>query len=199
MPSFRQRSDKCNLLTMPSKYKISDHQRPHFITFATVEWIDSLSRPIYKDVVVESIRYCQENKGLILYAFVIMNNHVHLIAAAREGNNLSDILRDLKKHTLKTLLDMIQNDDHTESRRNWMLLLFEAAGRKNSNNKKYQFWQQDNRPIELSTNEMMDQRLEYIHNNPVVERIVNEAEHYVYSSAINYAGGKGLLEVEFLD
>ena len=161
--------------------------------------MDELSRPIYKDVVVESIRYCQENKGLILYEFVIMNNHVHLIAAAREGNNLSDILRDLKKHTLKTLLDMIQNDDHTESRRNWMLWLFEAAGRKNSNNKKYQFWQQDNRPIELSTNEMMDQRLEYIHNNPVVERIVNEAEHYVYSSAINYAGGKGLLEVEFLD
>mgnify|MGYP003662461042 FL=1 len=94
---------------------------------------------------------------------------------------------------------MIENDNHTESRRNWMLWLFESAGKKNSNNKKYQFWQQDNHPIELSTNHMMDQRLEYLHNNPVVERIVNEAEHYVYSSAINYARGKGLLDVEFLE
>ncbi|MEQ8364637.1 MAG: transposase [Cyclobacteriaceae bacterium] len=184
---------------MSFKYSIKDHQRPHFITFATVQWVDALSRPIYKDVIIESLRFCQVNKGLILHAFVIMNNHVHLIASAKEEYNLSDILRDLKKHTSKTLLEMIENDDHTESRRNWMLWLFESAGKKNSNNKKYQFWQQDNLPIELSTNKMMDQRLEYLHNNPVVERIVNEAEHYIYSSAINYARGKGLLDVEFLE
>ena len=124
---------------MSSKYSIKDHQRPHFITFATVQWVDALSRPIYKDVIIESLRFCQVNKGLILHAFVIMNNHVHLIASAKEGYNLSDILRDLKKHTSKTLLEMIENDDYTESRRNWMLWLFESAGKKNSNNKKYQF------------------------------------------------------------
>ena len=184
---------------MSSKYKISDHQKPHFITFATVQWVDALSRPIYKDVVIESLAYCQENKGLVLFAYAIMNNHVHLIASAKDGHNLSDILRDLKKYTAKKIIDLIESDDGMESRRGWMLWLFESAGKKNSNNKKYQFWQQDNRPIELSTNEMMDQRLEYIHNNPVVERIVNEAEHYVYSSAVTYAGGKGLLEVEFLE
>ncbi|MEQ8304852.1 MAG: transposase [Cyclobacteriaceae bacterium] len=184
---------------MSSKYKISDHRKPHFITFATVEWVDALSRPIYKDVVIESLAYCQKEKGLVLFAYVIMNNHVHLIASAKEGHSLSDILRDLKKHTSKTIIDLIDSDGSTESRRGWMLWLFESAGKKNSNNKKYQFWQQDNHPIELSTNEMLDQRLEYIHNNPVVERIVNEAEHYVYSSAINFAGGKGLLEIEFLD
>lgn len=109
--------------------------------------MDALSRPIYKDVIIESLKYCQGNKGLILHAFVIMNNHVHLIASAKEEYNLSDILRDLKKHTSKTLLEMIENDDHTESRRNWMLWLFESAGKKNSNNKTYQFWQQDNHPI----------------------------------------------------
>lgn len=124
---------------MSSKYTISDHQRPHFITFATVQWVDALSRPIYKDVVIESLAYCQEKKGLVLFAYTIMNNHVHLIASAKEGNNLSDILRNLKKHTAKKIIDLIESDDGMESRRGWMLWLFESAGKKNSNNKKYQF------------------------------------------------------------
>ena len=123
---------------------------------------------------------------------------MHLIASAKEGKSLSDILRDFKKHTSKTLLKEILNNDK-ESRRSWMKWIFESAAKQNSNNKNYQFWQQDNRPVELSTNEMMDQRLAYLHNNPVMEGIVFEAEQYVYSSAINYAGGKGLLDVEFLD
>ncbi len=182
---------------MSSKYKISDHQQPHFITFATVQWVDALSRPAYKNVIIDSLRYCQQSKGLVLHAYVIMNNHVHLIASAKNGFNLSDILRDMKKHTAKTLLKEIQNNQ--ESRRGWMLWLFKSAAKDNTNNKYFQFWQQDNRPIELSTNEMMDQRLEYIHQNPVAEGVVYEAEHYVYSSAIDYSGGKGLLEIEFLE
>lgn len=79
---------------MPSKYKFGDHQRPHFITFAVVEWVDALSRPYYKDVLIESLKYCQENNGLLLHAYVIMNNHVHLIASAKLGFSLSDIMRD---------------------------------------------------------------------------------------------------------
>ena len=79
-----------------------------------------------------------------------------------------------------------------------MLWLFASAGKRNSNNTYYQFWQQDNRPIELSTNEMMDQRLDYIHDNPVKEGLVYEPEHYIYSSALDYSGGKGLLEIELL-
>ena len=136
---------------MSSKYKINDHQSLHFITFATVEWVDALSRPLYKDVIIESLKFCTINKGLALYAYVIMSNHVHLIASAKEGYNLSDILRDFKKHTSKTLLVMIA-ENKQESRRSWMLWLFQSAGSKNSNNKKFQFWRQDNRPIELSTN-----------------------------------------------
>lgn len=182
---------------MPSKYVINDHQKPHFITFATIEWVDALSRPYYKDIIIESLRFCQNQKGLVLYAYVIMNNHVHLVASAKEKYNLSDILRDLKKHTSKTLLEEIQNNDR-ESRRKWMMWLFESAAKRNSNNKYYQFWQQNNRPIELSSNEMMDQRLEYLHNNPVEEGIVYEPEQYVYSSATDYAGGKGVLEIVLL-
>lgn len=182
---------------MPSKYIISDHQSPHFISFATVQWVDVLSRPIYKDIIIDSLRYCQQEKGMILYAYVIMNNHVHLIAAAREGFNLSDILRDFKKFTSKKLFSSVEENDQ-ESRKSWMLWLFRSAGNHNSNNKNFQVWQQDNRPIELSTIEMVRQRLDYLHNNPVVEGIVYEPEHYVYSSARDYSGKKGLLEIEFL-
>jgi REP element-mobilizing transposase RayT len=122
-----------------------------------------------------------------------MTNHVHLIASARESFNLSDILRDLKKHTAKRLIEEIQHPE--ESRRRWFLWLFRSAGESNSNNQNYQVWQQDNRPIELSSNTMVAQRLNYLHQNPVEAGIVFEPEHYVYSSAIDYAGGKGLLNL----
>src|ERR1700743_473171 len=89
---------------MPSKYRIHNSQEIYFITFAVVEWVDALSRRYYKDILLESLKYCQENKGFIIYAYVIMNNHVHLIASAKEDHNLSDILRDLKKFTSKKLI-----------------------------------------------------------------------------------------------
>ena len=79
-----------------------------------------------------------------------------------------------------------------------MLWIFKKAGEKNSRNQGHQFWQQDNHPIELSTPEMKRQRLKYLHENPVRAGIVQEPEHYVYSSAIDYAGGKGLVKLEML-
>ncbi len=88
---------------MSSKYNISDHQSPHFISFAVVQWIDALSRPDYKEVILDSLRFCQKEKGLVLNAWVIMSNHVHLICSAKEEMNLSDILRDFKKFTSKKM------------------------------------------------------------------------------------------------
>ena len=182
---------------MPSKYRISDHEAPHFITFATIQWVDALSRPDYKDVIMASLDYCMKNKGLILNAYVIMSNHLHMIASAKPGCNLSAILRDFKKHTSKELLRSIKGNSR-ESRRSWMLRLFKSAGINNSNNQQYQFWQQDNHPVELSTNRMMDQRLDYIHDNPVKAGLVRAPEDYIYSSAIDYSGGKGLIEIELI-
>ncbi|WP_040495913.1 REP-associated tyrosine transposase [Fulvivirga imtechensis] len=182
---------------MSTKYKIRDQSKLHSITFSVVEWVDVFTRNLYKDILVENLKYCQENKGLILYAWCIMTNHVHLIICSEEGYNQEDILRDFKKFTSKKLVSVIE-DNNQESRKNWMLWLFRSAGEKNGNNKNHQFWQQDNHPIELSTNEMMQQRLDYIHNNPVEAGIVDNPEDYLYSSARDYAGIKGLLEVEFI-
>jgi putative transposase len=129
---------------MSSKYKVDNHQALHFITFATVQRVDALSRPLYKDVIVDSMKYCQKEKGLLVYAWcIIMSNHIHLIASAKEGYSLSDILRDFKKFTSKQLLKEI-SENGSESRWDWMLWIFRSAGQKNTNNKNDQFLQQDN-------------------------------------------------------
>lgn len=176
---------------MGRKYTIVDSTRAHFVSFATVNWVDVFVRRIYCEIIVDSLNYCIDNKGLELHAWCIMSSHVHLIISS-EKDNLSDILRDLKRHTSKTILNAIE-ENAQESRREWMLWMFGRAGKHNANNEKYQFWQQDNHPIQLSTPEMLMQRLNYLHNNPVVSGSVSKPEDYFYSSAIDYSGGKGLL------
>ena len=127
-----------------------------------------------------------------------MTNHVHLVISSLDGIKQEDILRDFKKHTSKQLIKMI-HENPRESRKNWMLWIFKEAGKRNGNNKNYQFWQQDNHPVELSTNFLMDQKLAYIHNNPVEAGIVDESGSYLYSSARDYAGRKGLLDIAFIE
>jgi REP element-mobilizing transposase RayT len=178
---------------MGRKYIFHDSQQLYFVSFATVNWIDVFVRRIYFEIMVASINYCIENKGLEVYAWCIMPSHVHLIISS-ETHALSDIIRDLKRHTSKTLLKTIEGNPQ-ESRREWMLWMFNRAGTRNPNIEKYQFWQQDNHPVELSTNEMLDQRLDYLHFNPVEAGLVDEPEKYLYSSAIDYAGGKGFVKV----
>jgi len=86
-----------------------------------------------------------------------------------------------------------------ESRRDWLQDKFQYAASKTKRNSKYKVWRDGYHPVELSTNEMIDQRLNYIHNNPVESGIVFEAENYKYSSAEQYAGGiDAVLEVELL-
>jgi putative transposase len=145
---------------------------------------------------IDSWKYCQKEKGLDIYAWVIMTSHVHMIIGSKT-NKLEDIVRDMKSYTSRMLKDAIK-ENIKESRREWLLWLMERAGTKNGNNSNFQFWQQHNQPIELSDNQMMDQKLDYIHNNPVIEGIVEKPEQYIYSSARDYSGLKGLIEVELL-
>ena len=183
---------------MATRYRFGDNERPHFITFSVINWIDVFSRENYKEILVQSLQYCISNKGLILHAWVIMSNHVHLIASAKEDYQLTDIMRDLKKFTSKAINAAI-NENIQESRKDWLIWMFKRAGARNSNNDTYQFWQQDNHPIELTTNDMMEQRLNYLHENPVKAGYVWSAEHYKYSSAVDYyTDEKGLLPIELL-
>ena len=116
-------------------YKIADGGAVYFITCTVNKRVDVFTRKLYTDIITESLNYCVDNKGLIIYGYVIMSNHVHLLVQAKE-ENLSDILRDFKKFTSQTILRAIE-ENKNESRRNWMLWLFKET----DENKKvtYQF------------------------------------------------------------
>ena len=177
---------------MSGGYKIDDQYGTYFLTFTIVNWVDLFTRQVYRDLFLDSLRYCQEKKGLIVYAWVIMSNHLHLVISTDEGN-LSGIIRDLKSFTSKSFIDAIKTEN--ESRRNWLLKQFAFEASKHKRNKKFQIWTHHNHPIELISNKFIDQKINYIHENPVKAGIVDNAEDYKYSSARNYAGEKGLIEV----
>ncbi|MGF7080545.1 REP-associated tyrosine transposase [Mucilaginibacter sp. UYCu711] len=182
---------------MSVKYKFQDQQQLHFVTFAVVNWIDLFIRNEYKDILLASWRYCQLNKGLEIYGWCIMTSHVHMIIGSH-GEKMEDILRDMKKHTSVALKAAIKNHPG-ESRSEWMLWMMERAGKKNSQNVNFQLWQQDNHPIELYDQKILYQKLDYIHNNPAVAGIVERPEDYLYSSARDYCGIPGLIEIILVD
>ena len=181
---------------MKEGYVIRDQSLPHFITATIIDWIDVFSRKNYRDVVIECFDYCIKNKGMILYGYVIMSNHIHFIAQSKDGK-LSDLIRDFKKFTAKSILEKIQTEP--ESRREWMLERFKLATESHSRNKNFQFWQYGNHPEEIYTNKFMWSKLDYIHLNPVRAGIVAKASHYIYSSASNYVNDTGLLTIEKAD
>jgi len=177
-------------------YKIEEG-KAHFVTLTVIDWIDVFTRENHKMAIVDSLKYCQQCKGLELYAWCLMPSHLHMIVAAEGDGNLSDILRDFKKFTSKEIVRLIQEEP--ESRREWMLDKFEFAGRYNPKIRNYKFWQDGNHPVVLYSPKFTQEKLSYIHNNPVKERFVEEPQEYLFSSAKNYAGLDGLLDVILID
>ena len=182
---------------MSRAYKFKDQTKPYFISFSVVYWIDLFTRKEYCHLFIDSLKYCQKEKGLIVYAYIIMPSHVHMIIGTRD-KPMQDILRDLKSFTSRRFKEEI-TVHNAESRKEWLLLMFKQAGEKNGNNNNWQLWQQNNHPIELWDNYMIDQKLDYLHNNPVEAGIVAKPEDYLWSSAGDYAGIKGMIDVEILD
>ncbi len=177
---------------MTDKYKIDDQEGLYFLTFQIVRWIDIFTRQVYKDIILDSFRFCQKNKGLKVHSWVIMSNHIHAILSS-DNENLSGTIRDFKTFTSKAIIEAIKQ--RNESRKVWMLTLFEFEATKHKRNKNYQVWTHDNHPVELLSNKFIDQKIEYIHDNPIKAGIVDKSEDYVYSSARDYTGEKGLLDI----
>lgn len=178
-----------------SRYIITDQHQTYFITCTIVDWIDLFTRSEYKNIIVDSLNYCIESKGLILNGWVLMTNHIHFIGRCEEPNKMSDFLRDFKKFTSKKLATAIK--EIPESRRDWLLDKFNFEARKTNRAENYKIWQDDNHPIDLQEIDAY-QKLDYIHDNPVKAAIVEIPEHYIYSSAIDYAGLNGLLKIELI-
>ena len=182
---------------MSRKYKFHEQDELYFVTFAVINWIDLFIRNEYKQVMLDSWKYCIENKGLEVYGWCIMTSHIHMLIGTNK-DKLQDIMRDMKRYTSERLKQEIKNHPQ-ESRREWMLNMMKSAGEKNSNNINFQLWRQDNQPIQLKEDKQIHKCLEYIHHNPVTAGIVERAEDYLYSSARDYCGIKGMLKVKFVE
>ncbi len=178
---------------MSDKYKINDNEKAYFVTLTVVDWIDVFTRKNHKLSIVESLKYCQQHKGLVIFGWCLMPSHLHMIVKAEAENTLSDILRDFKKFTSKVIVRQIEEEP--ESRREWLLERFAKAGEPLKRIKNYKFWQDGNQAKEIYGNSFMEQKLDYIHNNPVEEMIVSKAEDYLFSSARNYAELAYVLDV----
>ena len=153
----------------------------YFVTLTEEGWVNVLDRNIYKDELVKNLKHCQQKEGLQIYAYVIMGNHLHKVAAREEGD-LGELLGRFKSYTAKRPLNMTEANPQ-ESRKEWMLNLFKHFAAKNNPYSNSHFWNYTNHPVELWGNEVILQKIEYIHNNPVRAGIVTEAHYYLYSSA----------------
>ncbi len=182
---------------MSSKYKFTDKLANYFITSTVVGWTDVFTRNEYKNILIESIKHCQKNQGLQVNAWVIMTNHFHMIASCSIDNDIAMVIKNIKSFTALKIIEAIINNKN-ESRKEWLIPIFEKHGSINKSNSKYQFWVTENHPILLDpyTN-MYNERLKYLHENPVRAGFVLSPQEWLYSSAIDYytEKGKGLIEI----
>ena len=178
---------------MPTGYQITEQSKLHFLTFQVVYWIDVFSRKIYRDLFMESLKYCRQHKSFEVYGYVVMTNHIHLLVRSAAGD-LSGTIRDLKKFTSKSIVEAMSDD--RESRREWMLRLLAHAAKRQNKEGKYQFWTHENHAELIYSNSFIEQKLAYIHENPVRAGFVTKPEDYLYSSARNYAELDALIEID---
>jgi len=183
---------------MGRKYKFHDNRKLYFVTFTVVEWLDIFIREEYRGIIYDSLRYCQKNKGLDIYGYCIMTNHLHLIIGTETGV-LSDIVRDFKSFTSRSIRKLMEAHCG-ESRKKWMLDILVQAGRDNKRNNDWQLWQQHNHSIELNNLKIFEQRLNYIHQNPVKAGFIGSPEYWLNSSAAVYYGvGECPIEVKVIE
>jgi len=178
---------------MSTKYKALNIDQAYFITITTVGWIDVFTRLSQKMVIIESLKYCQAQKGLIIFAYCIMSNHLHLFCQADGKYTLPEIMRDFKKFTSKKIIETIFSE--AESRREWMLAYFSRACEHLSRQQNFKVWQDGYHAEEIFSKKWIRQKINYIHQNPVKQKIVTEPEHYYFSSARNYAELESPLDV----
>jgi len=170
-----------------SRYKIFDTQYPHFLTCTIVGWLPVFTRPETVQIIFDSWQFLQEHGRLQIHGYVILENHLHLIAS---GIELAKEIGDFKSYSARQILDYLEAKKATT-----LLDQLKWHKAKHKTDRTYQLWQEGSHPQEISTEEIMWQKLEYMHNNPVKRGYVDEPTHWRWSSARNYAGLVGLFPV----
>lgn len=156
-----------------------DKNSIYFVTFTVHQRVDVFTSVVYRDILFESLQYCQTEKGLEIFAYVIMSSHLHLIIRSPKID-LPDMIRDFKKFTAKKIFKTIE-ENAKESRRVWLLLTLSYNGN-------IIFWKKGYQGIKIISSDMFKKKLNYIHNNPIEAQLVEHPEDYIWSSAGDYLG-----------
>lgn len=163
-----------------NRYKIFSDIFPYFLTATVVNWLPVFSKPLFAEMLFDSLNFLVENNRLSIYAFVLMENHLHLIASSE---NLSKEIGLFKSYTARSIIDYL-----IEQKNSFLLDQLVWHKKSHKHDQKHQLWQEGSHPKEIRTSEMMIQKIEYIHFNPVKRGYIEKPEHWVYSSARNFAG-----------
>lgn len=166
---------------MSTKYKATEIEKAYFITITTVGWVDIFTRLNQKYVIINALKHCQENKGLTIFAYCLMHSHLHLFCRADSNFYLSEIMRDFKKFTSKKIIQTILEEP--ESRREWLIDYFKKSCEHLSRPQNYKVWQDGYHAEEVFSNQWIKEKINYIHQNPVNDKIVTEPENYYFTPA----------------
>lgn len=171
-----------------SRYVIQEADKPHFLTCTVVEWLPVFTRPDAVQIILDSWVHQREHDGLKLFGYVILENHLHFVAQAPR---LDKCLSSFKSYTAARLIELL------EARKAEQLLArLRFAKRAHKHDREYQFWQEGSHAEMIFSEAVMRQKLDYIHQNPVKRGYVELPEHWRYSSARNYLGQPGLIEID---
>lgn len=171
-----------------SRYRFTGDEAPHFMTMTVNNWLPVFTRRVTVEILLDSWRYLRGHAGLRIHGFVILENHLHLVAGSPD---LQGDVRRFKSFTARSILDYLKAQNDRRVLR--LLAFFKRAHKRDS---EFQLWEEGSHPQRVDSELVMRQKLEYIHRNPVERGYVDEPEHWRWSSARNYAGQPGVIEVD---
>ncbi|MFQ5706708.1 MAG: transposase [bacterium] len=176
---------------MRSRYKFIEKEAIYFVTCTIVEWLPVFTHGKYFEILIDSLKFCQHHKDLEIYAFVLLDNHLHLVVF---GPELSLIVGSFKKFTARQVINSLKKDH-----KDWLLTELAFYKKRYKTKSDYQVWQEGSHPQLIISDEMLIQKIEYIHYNPVKRGLVDKPEHWRYSSARNYfLGDHSIIEINRL-
>ncbi len=178
---------------MRSRYKFDDVQgHLYFITCSVVGKIQIFTDSRYNDILVENFNFYRNKKGLKIFYYVIMDHHLHMIVS--HPKDIGKIIQNLKSFTAKEIISTLKNDN-----RNDILNLLKMFKKSYKLDSTYQFWEEGNHPKLVHNTDMLLQKINYIHFNPVKRGFVTEPEEWYYSSARKFAGKNNPFKIDELD
>ena len=158
----------------------------YFVTTTLSGFVELFNQDKYAQILIRNLNFYREKFEFKLLAYVIMPHHLHLIILPASKGNISEIMRDFKKYTAREIIQLLE-----EEKRFDILGIFHETAQKYhfKENRKYQVWEHRFDDLALYSDKVFRTKLDYIHNNPIKEGLVNSPSNYLYSSARNYDSG----------